>query len=43
MHDHVTLFASLPLSNADWRPLPRGTVLAVENGRISHRAEIAHA
>lgn len=34
MPDHVVLFASVPLSKADWEPLAAGTVAAVRDGRI---------
>ncbi|WP_347265875.1 class II glutamine amidotransferase [Paracoccus sp. (in: a-proteobacteria)] len=36
--DHVLLFASVPLSAADWEPLARRTALAVRHGRLLCRA-----
>lgn len=30
----VTLVASVPLTEEDWRPLPRGAVLALQHGRV---------
>jgi glutamine amidotransferase len=34
MPRHIVLFASVPLSDAPWEPLPRGTVLAVSAGLV---------
>lgn len=34
---HVVLFASVPLTSEAWRPLERGSVLAVQSGKISTR------
>ncbi|TMV91602.1 class II glutamine amidotransferase [Thioclava sp. BHET1] len=39
--EHLAVFASLPLSDADWEPLPRGTVMAVAQGKILHRDCVA--
>lgn len=36
--EHVTLFASVPLSAADWEPLAQGCALAVADGRILRQA-----
>jgi predicted glutamine amidotransferase len=36
--DVVTLFASVPLNEANWIPLKRGELIAVSRGRILHSA-----
>ena len=41
--EHLALFASLPLSDADWEPLPRGTVMALAEGEILHRDTVKHS
>lgn len=35
--DHVVLFASVPLSDAAWEPMPARTAVAVRNGQIVHQ------
>ena len=35
------IFASVPLSDDNWQPLPRGSVLAVQGGRIVDRITLA--
>ncbi|WP_373089614.1 class II glutamine amidotransferase [Sneathiella sp.] len=37
---NAMMFASVPLSDDDWQPLPRGSVLAVRNGKITDRTDI---
>ena len=34
----VTLFASVPLTDEDWRPLPENTILALSQGEVVARA-----
>lgn len=34
MCEHMVLFASVPLSEGPWQPLPQGRVLAVADGRL---------
>jgi glutamine amidotransferase len=34
----VTLFASVPLTDEDWQPLPKNTILALSQGEIVARA-----
>jgi glutamine amidotransferase len=34
----VTLFASVPLTDEDWQPLPKNTILALSRGEIVARA-----
>ena len=37
--DHIVLFASVPLNDAAWEPLPQGAVVAVEAGRVVRQEE----
>ena len=34
----VTLLASVPLTDEDWQPLPKNTILALSHGEIVARA-----
>ncbi len=34
----VTLLASVPLTNEDWQPLPKNTILALSQGEVVARA-----
>jgi glutamine amidotransferase len=34
----VTLLASVPLTDEDWQPLPKNTILALSQGQIVARA-----
>lgn len=37
----VTILASVPLSQETWRPLPRGTIIALKSGRVLREDNIA--
>ncbi len=34
----ITLFASVPLTEEDWQPLPKNTILALAQGEVVARA-----
>jgi glutamine amidotransferase len=34
----VTLLASVPLTDEEWQPLPKNTILAVSQGEVVARA-----
>lgn len=37
VNPETILFASVPLDDEEWQPLPRGTAMALRNGRILHQ------